>query len=37
VDGAIDESEVLRTVEDVTGVAPRTFAQWVEAHADAFA
>jgi uncharacterized protein YbjT (DUF2867 family) len=36
VDGAIDESEVLPTVQDVTGVAPRTFAQWVETHAAAF-
>jgi uncharacterized protein YbjT (DUF2867 family) len=37
VDGAIDESEVLPTVRDVTGVPPRTFAQWVETHAGAFA
>ena len=37
VDGAIDESEVLPTVQDVTGVPPRTFLEWVDAHADAFA
>ena len=37
VDGAIDESEVLPTVQDVTGVPPRTFPEWVDAHADAFA
>ncbi len=37
VDGAIDESGVLPTVHDVTGVPPRTFPQWFDAHADAFA
>jgi uncharacterized protein YbjT (DUF2867 family) len=36
VDGTLDESEVLPTVEDVTGRPPRTFARWAEAHADAF-
>jgi uncharacterized protein YbjT (DUF2867 family) len=37
VDGAIDESEPLPTVQDVTRVPPRTFPEWVDAHADAFA
>lgn len=37
VDGALDESEVLPTVQDVTGVPPRTFPQWVDEHAGAFA
>ena len=36
-DGTIDETTVLPTVEDVLGRPPRTFAQWAEAHADAFA
>jgi uncharacterized protein YbjT (DUF2867 family) len=36
VDGTIDESQVLPTVEDVTGRPPRTFEQWAHAHADAF-
>ena len=36
-DGNHDESRVLPTVEDVIGRPPRTFAQWVAAHADAFA
>ncbi|MEV6773337.1 NAD(P)H-binding protein [Nocardia sp. NPDC051030] len=36
VDGAIDESIVRPTVEQVTGRAPRTFAQWAAIHADAF-
>lgn len=36
VDGAVDESVVRPTVEQVTGRAPRTFAQWATAHADAF-
>jgi uncharacterized protein YbjT (DUF2867 family) len=36
VDGTLDESEVLPTVEEVTGRPPRTFAQWAEAHAGAF-
>ncbi len=34
VDGTIDESEVLPTVEDVTGRPPRTFEQWARIHAD---
>lgn len=36
VDGAIDESIVRPTVEQVTGRPPRTFEQWATAHADAF-
>ncbi len=36
VAGALDESKVLPTVQEVTGRAPRTFAQWAMAHADAF-
>ena len=37
VDGTLDESQVLPTVQEVTGRAPRTFEQWAHAHADAFA
>ena len=36
-DGNHDESRVLPTVQDVIGRPPRRFAQWVAAHADAFA
>jgi uncharacterized protein YbjT (DUF2867 family) len=36
VDGALDESQVLPTVREVTGRPPRTFEQWARAHADAF-
>jgi uncharacterized protein YbjT (DUF2867 family) len=36
VDGTLDESEVLPTVEDVLGRAPRSFEAWTGAHADAF-
>ena len=36
-DGNNDESRVLPTVQDVIGRPPRTFAQWVATHADAFA
>ncbi|MFF0016638.1 NAD(P)H-binding protein [Streptomyces sp. NPDC005374] len=36
VDGTLDESVVLPTVEQVTGRPPRTFAQWARAHTDAF-
>jgi uncharacterized protein YbjT (DUF2867 family) len=36
VDGDLDESAVLPTVQDVTGRAPRSFEAWVTAHADAF-
>jgi uncharacterized protein YbjT (DUF2867 family) len=34
-DGEVDESEVLPTVEQVTGRPPRSFEQWARAHADA--
>ncbi|WP_433466191.1 NAD(P)H-binding protein [Spirillospora sp. CA-128828] len=37
VGGSLDESVVRSTVQDVTGRPPRTFRQWAEAHADAFA
>jgi uncharacterized protein YbjT (DUF2867 family) len=37
VDGTLDESAVLPTVEEVTGTPPRSFEQWAIAHADAFA
>ena len=37
VDGTLDESQVRRTVREVTGQAPRTFAQWAAAHAGGFA
>jgi uncharacterized protein YbjT (DUF2867 family) len=36
VDGTLDESEVLPTVEEVLGRPPRTFAAWAQEHADAF-
>jgi uncharacterized protein YbjT (DUF2867 family) len=36
VDGTLDESQVLPTVQEVTGRPPRTFAEWARAHADAF-
>lgn len=36
VNGSLDESDVLPTVEQVLGRPPRTFAQWAEAHRDAF-
>jgi uncharacterized protein YbjT (DUF2867 family) len=36
VDGTLDESEVLSTVSDLTGNAPRTFEQWAHAHRQAF-
>ncbi|GIG67462.1 NAD(P)H-binding protein [Phytomonospora endophytica] len=32
VDGNLDESRVLPTVEEVTGTAPRGFREWVRAH-----
>ncbi|WP_407560393.1 NAD(P)H-binding protein [Streptomyces sp. 184] len=35
--GALDESPVLPTVYDITGREPRTFEQWAQTHADAFA
>ncbi|PAZ17426.1 nucleoside-diphosphate sugar epimerase [Streptomyces sp. SA15] len=36
VDGTLDESVVLPTVQEVTGRAPRTFAEWARGHAEAF-
>ncbi|OLT11176.1 nucleoside-diphosphate sugar epimerase [Actinomadura sp. CNU-125] len=36
VDGALDESIVRPTVLEVTGRAPRTFAEWADEHADGF-
>jgi uncharacterized protein YbjT (DUF2867 family) len=36
VDGTLDESRVLTTVQDLTGTAPRTFEQWARAHRQAF-
>ena len=36
VDGTLDESEVLPTVETVTGERPRVFEQWARHHRDAF-
>jgi uncharacterized protein YbjT (DUF2867 family) len=36
-DGTLDESRVLPTVREVTGREPRTFRQWAEANAAAFA
>jgi len=36
VDGIVDETTVLPTVEQVTGRPPATFRAWAEAHADAF-
>ena len=36
VDGDLDESGVLPTVQEVTGRAPRNFEAWARAHADAF-
>jgi uncharacterized protein YbjT (DUF2867 family) len=36
VDGELDESEILRTVRDVTGRAPRSFETWARAHAAEF-
>jgi uncharacterized protein YbjT (DUF2867 family) len=34
VDGEFDDSTVVPTMKDVTGRDPRTFEQWVRAHAD---
>jgi uncharacterized protein YbjT (DUF2867 family) len=34
--GDLDESEVLATVQDLTGRRPRRFEQWAIAHADRF-
>jgi uncharacterized protein YbjT (DUF2867 family) len=36
VDGSLDESTVLPTVQEVTGRPPRTFVDWARAHTDAF-
>jgi uncharacterized protein YbjT (DUF2867 family) len=36
VDGRLDESAVLPTVQEVTGRAPHSFEAWARAHADAF-
>ena len=35
-DGTLDESEVLPTVEEITGRPPLSFEQWATANADAF-
>jgi uncharacterized protein YbjT (DUF2867 family) len=35
-DGKLDESEVLETVQQVTGRKPRSFEQWAIAHAEGF-
>jgi uncharacterized protein YbjT (DUF2867 family) len=35
-DGKLDESQVLPTVQEVTGRPPRSFEQWARTHADAF-
>jgi uncharacterized protein YbjT (DUF2867 family) len=37
VEGTLDESEVLSTVEQVIGRAPRTFEEWAHTHSEAFA
>jgi hypothetical protein len=36
VAGAVDETSVLPTVEQVTGRPPRTFRAWAEEHLTAF-
>ncbi|MEV0219764.1 NAD(P)H-binding protein [Streptomyces sp. NPDC050704] len=35
-DGILDESQVLPTVEEITGQAPRTFGDWAREHAAEF-
>lgn len=35
-EGALDDSVVLPTYQELTGRPPRTFEQWARAHADAF-
>jgi uncharacterized protein YbjT (DUF2867 family) len=35
-DGEYDDSQVLPTVQDITGRRPHTFEQWLLAHAEAF-
>jgi uncharacterized protein YbjT (DUF2867 family) len=37
VDGQLDESQVLPTVEEVTGRPPRSFRDWAAAHREALA
>jgi hypothetical protein len=37
VEGSVDESTVLPTVEEVLGRPPRRFADWAREHAAAFA
>jgi uncharacterized protein YbjT (DUF2867 family) len=34
VDGDVDESAVLPTVQEITGMPPRSFEMWARAHAD---
>jgi uncharacterized protein YbjT (DUF2867 family) len=36
VDGTLDESQVLPTVQEITGRPPRTFAEWAREHAEQF-
>lgn len=36
VDGELDESQVLGTVEEITGRKPRRFEHWARANSDAF-
>lgn len=36
VEGKLDESQVLPTVQNITGKPPRTFEQWASAHVEAF-
>jgi uncharacterized protein YbjT (DUF2867 family) len=36
VDGELDESQVLPTVEEITGRKPRSFELWARAHLEAF-
>jgi uncharacterized protein YbjT (DUF2867 family) len=36
-DGEFDDSNVVETVHDITGRAPRTFQQWAHAHTGLFA
>jgi uncharacterized protein YbjT (DUF2867 family) len=36
VDGDLDESAVLPTVQEITGEAPRSFEAWARAHAESF-
>ncbi|WP_176742387.1 hypothetical protein [Streptomyces sp. LUP47B] len=36
VDGTLDESVMLPTVQQITGRPPRAFARWARDHADAF-